>query len=642
MVARPQAIDGNILIPELLRNAPQVRSVLDRYGLRGCGGALGPVESLEFFARAHDVDLNNLLGELRVAIELPPEAGPTKVSLADTIYRPFFKSGIAIVLTLGAVWGAYLLLRIGFSGDFKAAGLHEVNAHGHAQIFGWVGLFIMGAAYQAFPRFKHTSLARPRWAVVSLVLMLVGIVARALAEPLADAGSMMIPIAATASVLEVVAIGIFVWLIVATLRNSGKGLAFYDGYILASLVWFAIQALYETIYLVVTLTTKSHEQLIDLVATWQGALRDIQIHGFALLMILGVSQRIFAPFYGLREPRRRLSIVALVLLNLAILGEALGLILMRLAGHAWAALWFVSAVALGITVAILVWDWGVFGRAGHWDRNLKFIRAAYVWLLISLGMLVLLPVFQFGVLRGFAPESEAARLGFSHAYYGAVRHAITVGFISLMIVGVAGKIVPTLNGVDIHGLNRLWLPFVLLNTGCAMRVVFQTATDLTPRAFPVAGVSGVLEVAGLALWGAHIWGVMDGWVRPRTTNEAASSCSSPRALGQRIEANNRVGHVLDQHPHLLNTFVSFGFSPLSNPLLRRTLAPTVTIEQACRLLGVDLGRLLDALNAAPEIQMHATLSLPVIDIGPTEDEQHAAYQEETGRQLINIEAGEGP
>ena len=30
-------------------------------------------------------------------------------------------------------------------------------------------------------------------------------------------------------------------------------------------------------------------------------------------------------------------------------------------------------------------------------------------------------------------------VGFSHAYFGATRHAITVGFISLMIMGMAGQ-----------------------------------------------------------------------------------------------------------------------------------------------------------------------------------------------------------
>src|SRR5262249_47790080 len=151
-----ELFDSQQLIPDLLRAAPQVRPVLDRYGLHGCGGPLGPVETLEFFARAHDVPLPQLLNELRTAADLPVANCVAPSGLADNIYRPFFAGGIAVALTLGAVWGAYLLLRIGFTGKFAAAGLHEVNAHGHAQIFGWVGLFVMGFAYQAFPRFKHT------------------------------------------------------------------------------------------------------------------------------------------------------------------------------------------------------------------------------------------------------------------------------------------------------------------------------------------------------------------------------------------------------------------------------------------------------------------------------------------------------
>jgi hypothetical protein len=610
LVQKPP-IDAATMIPDLLRNAPHVRGVLDRYGLHGCGGKTGPVESLEFFARAHDVSLNDLLGELRIANEFPTEAEATKPSLGDTIYRPFFKSGIAIVLTLGAAWGAYLLLRIGFLGGFRAVGLHEVNAHGHAQIFGWVGLFVMGAGYQAFPRFKHTALVGPRWALASLVLMLIGIISRSIAEPLADAAPALVPVALAGSLLELAAIGIFIALILATLRVASKGLAIYDGYILAALAWFLIQAAYETVYLTATLTAASHEQLVDLVATWQAPLRDIQIHGFALLMILGVSQRVFAPFFGLRAPRQRLSAAALVVLSLAISGEVIGLILMRRSSHAWAALWYGSTLTLAVTVAVLVWDWGIFRKAGHPDRNLKFLRAAYVWLLISLAMLALLPAYQFGLLPWLAPGSAAARLGFSHAYYGAVRHAITVGFISLMIVGMAGKFVPTLNGIDVHRLSGLWFPFVLINLGCAMRVVFQSATDFTDQAFPIAGVSGLLEVAGLAVWGAHIWGLMNGWLRAKSReDDAAGIENEPRP----IRGTDRVADVVEKHPYLLDTLLSFGFHPLSNPALRRTLARMVTLEQACRLVGVDIDALLPALNAERFRLGTGTISLPVVEV----------------------------
>jgi hypothetical protein len=606
-----QGLDGKVSIPDLLRAVPQARAVLDRYGLRGCGGRLGPVESLEFFARAHDVPLNRLLDELRQCVQgAAPPAGHAdaccEARREDAIYRPFFKAGILVVLSLGAVWGAYLLLRIGFGGSFAQAGLHEVNAHGHAQIFGWVGLFVMGFAYQAFPRFKHASLARPRLAWLSLGLMLVGLVGRSVAEPLAAALPWAGPVAVAAAWLEMAAIAAFVWVILATWRAAGKGLAFYDYYILAALGWFVVQAVFEALYLGATLAAGSREELLALVKTWQGALRETQIHGFALLMILGVSQRILHSFYGLPAPGRRLSLVLLACLNVAVAGEAVGLVLIGrvMAGTAdkawagqWYALWYASALLLTGSVVAWAWNCGVFGKVSASDRSLKFIRAAYVWLLVSLAMLVLLPAYL-----------AAAGFTFSHAYYGAIRHAITVGFVSLMIVGVASKVVPTLNGVDAARLTPLWGPFLLLNAGCALRVLAQTLTDFIPPAFPVAGVSGLLEVTGLALWGAHLWSVMAGCPRLR----GAAAEEEPYTPGSPITAAHRVGELLDAQPALLDTFLTLGFRPLANPLLRRTVARRVTVGQASRHLGRDEQEVLAALNRAVGLPVKQTLSLPVL------------------------------
>ncbi|MGH7172390.1 MAG: DUF1858 domain-containing protein [Gemmataceae bacterium] len=604
-------INSQLQIPELLRAAPQVRPVLDRYGLKGCGGPLGPAESLAFFARAHEIALPRLLEELREAAR--PIRQPLPLPLAeepsrgDTIYRPFFKAGIAVTLSLGAVWGAYLLVRIALSGSFRAVGLHEVNAHGHAQIFGWVGLFVMGFAYQAFPRFKHTTLAHPNLALASFGLMLVGVVGRSLLEPLADATVWAGSAAVAASTLEVIAIALFIGILAATWRAAGKPLAFYDYYILSSLAWFFIQAIYETVYLAATLRVSGREELIGLVATWQGALRDVQIHGFALLMILGVSQRIFHHFYGLPAANRRLSLAALVCLNGAVLGEALGLILHSGGGFVWIGLWYASVLVLAGTIAVLVWNWRIFSAAVEPDRTLKFLRAAYLWLLVSLAMLVLLPLQQRVLIPWLVPGSEAARLHFSHAYFGAIRHAITVGFISLMIVGVAARVVPTLNGVDPRRLSKLWGPFVLLNAGCALRVVGQTLTDFIPVAFSVTGISGVLEVLGLTLWGVHLWRIMSGRFRLQTPESPSDT-----ATDGVITASDLVGAVLDRYPDVLDTFLAFGFRPLSNPLLRRMMARHITIASACRRLDVAVEPFIAALNAARARHLGlATTSAPL-------------------------------
>jgi hypothetical protein len=600
-----------VLIPDLLRAAPQVRAVLDRYGLNGCGGPLGPHESVEFFARAHGVPVDRLLAELEAAKANPPPAVPgthpeSARWSADGIYRPFFLAGIAVVLTLGAVWGAYLLVRIALAGRFTAVGLHEVSAHGHAQIFGWVGLFVMGFAYQAFPRFKHTTLRHPALAWASFGLMLAGLTARSVLGPAADGLDPLGWAAVVASAAEVAAAGLFAFVIVVTWRASGRGLAFYDGYIAAALFWFVVQAAGEMVYLAATLQAGPGE-LVPLVATWQGALRDVQIHGFATLMALGVSQRMLPHAFGLRAPSRRLSLACLAGLNLAVVGEASGLVLMRLHSHAWAALWYASVLVLAACVVALARGFRVFGRVGEGDRSLKFVRAAYAWLLVSLGMLVALPGYQFAVLPLVNPDAAAVRTGFSHAYYGATRHAITVGFLSLMIVGMAAKVVPVLRGADPKALPRLWVPFILINLGCALRVAGQTATDAADWVFPLAGVSGVLEVAGLAAWGAHLARLMLG--RPGWADAARGSW--PRTVGP----GDYVADVLDRQPDLHAVFLEFGFRPLASPVLRRTVARGVTIALACRIVGADPEKFLAAVNARIPFPRPA-LSLPVLTPTP--------------------------
>jgi hypothetical protein len=169
-------------------------------------------------------------------------------------------------------------------------------------------------------------------------------------------------------------------------------------------------------------------------------------------------------------------------------------------------------------------------------------------------MLVALPAYQFAVLPAINPDAGAVKMGFSHAYYGATRHAITVGFVSLMIVGVAAKVVPVLRGADARRLTGLWVPFVLRRPGWA-------------------------EVRG---------------VRP----------TGP------VTGGDYVADVLDRSPALLPVFLRFGFRPLASPVLRRTAARGVTIDLACRMIGADKAAFLAALNAA--LPGPKTVSLTVV------------------------------
>jgi hypothetical protein len=99
---------------------------------------------------------------------------------------------------------------------------------------------------------------------------------------------------------------------------------------------------------------------------------------------------------------------------------------------------------------------------------------------------------------------------FAQTYMGSHRHAFTVGFISMMILGVSSRVVPILAGVDAKRMDSLWAPFVLLNAGCAGRVVLQVLTDFIPGvAYALIGFTGFIELAALAWWGIELWRTMN-------------------------------------------------------------------------------------------------------------------------------------
>src|SRR4030095_3089554 len=170
------------------------------------------------------------------------------------------------------------------------------------------------------------------------------------------------------------------------------------------------------------------------------------------------------------------------------------------------------------------------------------------------------------------------------------RHALTVGFIMMMIVGVSSKVVPTLSGIDVRRTNALWPTFVLLNVGNLTRVSFQIATDFSPTAYRVMGVSGFIEVLGLILWSYELYANM------RAGKKIEKFSSNKASDKVEFQLDTKVGDVLSAYPQTLDIFLRNGFAPLSNPVMRRTVARVVTIEQACRQENVDAMKLLEELR----------------------------------------------
>jgi hypothetical protein len=569
--------------------------VFDRYGLHGCGGRGGPVESIGFFCRSHGVPQEQLLREIEQAIQAAaPDPAAARASVAeagvaDTIYRPFFTAGIVTILTVGASWGALLLWRIGLAGSFTGGpSVHEINAHGHAQIFGWVGLFIMGFAYQAFPRMWHTTLAAPRLAVVAFWMMLAGIVAGTISMTLAGTWGGTVPATLVAGSFEIAAALIFVSQILITFARSGAKVEPYVAFAVTGLAFFVLQAVGSLWHTYNTMTAATRDELLWYVATYQAPLRDLQIHGLGLFMILGVSIRMVPALFEVPEvPARRAWKAYGLLLAAVVLEIGLFISYRWTDNHVLAAGLLLPWHFLLIGVSMVALRWKLWRPLPVDDRSGKFIRAAYGWLAVSLLMLLFLPIHQ-----------KISGIAFSHAYYGAIRHAITVGFISLMIMGFAAKVVPTLNGVDPAKLSRLAGPFVLVNVGCFLRVSTQIATDWHQAAFAIVGISGMLEVAGLGWWGVGLIRIMRQGKREMASLAAEADKEHLQATRPpHIVEDHRVADVLAWFPQTEEVFLRHGFTPLKNPLLRRTVAKRVTLRQAARIGGVALDPFLRDLNA---------------------------------------------
>ncbi|MEW6455889.1 MAG: NnrS family protein [Acidobacteriota bacterium] len=491
-------INKHMTLPEIILKFPQTREIFDRYGLKGCGGPLGPPETVEFFSKVHKVDEKALLEELNEAVKSKPKSIDAllyKETLGDILYKRFFKAAIVIVLTIGCLFGAINLAYISLKGSFFALPLKYTIAHAHAMVAGWVALFIMGFAYQAFPRFAYSTLWNARLASLTFYLMISGIILYFPAQ-LLNPSTFTISLGIFSGFLETAAIFLFILIIVKTIKKSGKKVEAHGKFVFASFFFFLVQSIFNIGYFYSISSAKSFDSLVEKVSILSGPLRDIQLIGFAGMMIFGVSQRLLPTAFGFNEISKKLSNILFAMMILFIVSEIIFLYLLRSTkNHIFGIGVEISYPIFFVCSLTLFFKFGILKKISEKDRSLKFIRASYSWLVVSVLMLLLFPFYN-----------SLTNQSFSHAFWGSYRHAFTVGFITMMIMGVSSKIIPMLSGKDVLSLNSLMIPFVLINAGNILRITSETLTDFIPKtAFSIMGFSGFIEVIALFLWGYEMY-----------------------------------------------------------------------------------------------------------------------------------------
>lgn len=550
-------------VSDINQRFPQCTPVFNKYGLGGCGGEYGPPEPLVIFAAAHHVPVKQLVDELNSAVrgEWKDDSKSADDEIAsaveqeqgENLYKRFVGAALFFGLTSGTAWGAYNITRIALEQSWTAVTGAVKQAHGHEQLFGWVGLFIMGVAFHAVPRFKMLTI-RPLWAAkLCFVLMVAGVLLRAIVQPFAANPAWGIALIASAA-LELGAIGLFAWLIARIVTHSQQESEFYEKFIWASVGWLVVLGVWNLI-----LTARMFGFSANTISALPAAMFvHVAFFGFIANMIFGFSMRVLPHFLGLRETKVWAANTAFWLWN--------GAIFLRypIEQLAWPASILEMLAAILFIYALGIWakrrvkiDIKGVDPAFAW-----FIHHAYAWLLIV----------------AFVPlHADIFRLTAS------TRHSMAIGFVASMIMGVAHRVLPIFNGVNLYSNRAMRATFCLLATGSTLAFAMALISAYeTTWAFVWAAVAGWLVLAAVVLFA---------WNIAMTLRVKAEKFTRDSV----VKLNTRVTEMLEVWPDLRPVLIHNGLSVLTR-LGNRNPPRFVTIEFAARRHDIDPRPLIHLLN----------------------------------------------
>ncbi len=393
---------------------------------------------------------------------------------------PFFAAALVIALTFGAALGALVLAsrHLPWPGLSPTALETARLVHGHAQVFGFATLFVMGVAYHALPRMSGTALGHVRLARATLWLQVGGVVLLALA---AFAGQR--PVAVVAAYLLLAGALGFARVV------EGAAAALVPGapagpWLRAGAWWLVAAAILDIAAIAGAPELRP--------AVWDAAL-----YGFVAAWIFGMSMQFLPALLHRTIPVLPIGLflwyqlsVAAMVLPAAVLPAAFLSPAIRTAG----------GVSLAAVTLAMVLRLGVFGRptpalrAGHPVHDgagaSRFVVTAYGWLVVSL---VCGPAWRGVAATGgdflpFLAEDFA-------------RHALTLGFLTQMIVGVTSRLVPMFSGRPLWGAHGREATYWLLNAAVAARGLQVVVERGGPWAlWPWIALSGPLAAAGLLVF----------------------------------------------------------------------------------------------------------------------------------------------
>ena len=404
-------------------------------------------------------------------------ARETSLSRLLTVY---ITTGLIFMLLPGTFLGVWNLLAISSHRAANSVSVGWVQAHGHAQIFGWIGTFILGIGFYSIPKLRRTGPLALSAGWITWALWTSGVSLRWVASVYEWHWRAALPISAA---LELSAFLIF-FRSVSGHRPQNSGKNRLEEWVIVVIAGTVGLRLTLVVNLASAVSLALYGRSPDLPHSFDQRFLVLQTWGFLVPFVWGFSAKWLPVFLGLR-PTRSHAILAGVALNSA--GT-----LAALQG------WIASAVFLLLGGMILaVYALRLFESA---DRPAKtrgvhpsfpvFIRLAYVWGIIS----ALLAIW-------------AARSGNPPGIWGASRHALTVGFLATMVFAVGQRVLPAFSGLHLlFSTKFMFAALLLLAIGCLLRVASEILDyqGVVQSAWSWLPVSAVTEMAAVTVFAVNL------------------------------------------------------------------------------------------------------------------------------------------
>lgn len=368
-------------------------------------------------------------------------------------YAPFVACAFVFAVFIGFPLGLLLAHAAAQGSGLDGRWPQLVQVHGHTQLFGWFGLFVMGMGYRLVSRFTAIKPSQTWLVPVSLLASVMGLSLRIPSQTFADEGSIAAFLFGASAALENLGTSLFVAIVIRALLLGRSDEFGYKPFFAAGVIWLAVGMLLNA-YLVFVSAMESDPLLP---AGRSGVVAFLLLYGFASMFVLAVSVRTFPIFFGRERADRKLIALAWLLLNAGIAmysGSALWATYER--WDVLRTLQNAGFIFVGVGLIVTVITLSIFRGTPHRlresaRRNMRFIRSAYAWLMLAAFLHV---YFGAGALKdGGAVASFET---------DAVRHFIAIGFLTTVIVGMAFLVMPALAMRRLSGRSASIIAVILL------------------------------------------------------------------------------------------------------------------------------------------------------------------------------------